>query len=99
MRELKLTGDEGTVAAQFDDIAELASACRFRDCRHRGEPGCAVEAAIAAGTLERERLEHFLKLDEELGRTSDAATAARKANEKVRGRALNKRLVDKYGAR
>jgi ribosome biogenesis GTPase len=99
MRELKLTGDEDTVAAQFEDIEALAAGCRFRDCRHRGEPGCAVEAAIEAGTLERHRLEHFLKLGDEVGRTAEAAAASRKANEKVMGRALNKRLVDKYGSR
>ena len=99
MRELKLTGGEETVDAQFDDIVELASGCRFRDCRHRGEPGCAVEAAVEAGALARERLEHFHKLGEELERTSEAASAARKSNDKVMNKALGKRLIEKYGQR
>ena len=51
MRELHLwVADEGLDEA-FDDITELASACRFSDCRHDGEPGCAIEAALADGTL------------------------------------------------
>lgn len=99
MRELKLTGEETRVAEQFDDIETFAAGCRFRDCRHQGEPGCAVDAAIAAGTLDAARLAHFKKLAEEIERTSEAASAARKANDKIANKALNKRLVDKYGSR
>jgi ribosome biogenesis GTPase len=57
--------DEG-VAATFTDIEELAGGCRFRDCRHDAEPGCAVRAAVAAGELERRRLESWHKLQGEL---------------------------------
>ena len=46
----------------FDDIAELAQACRFRDCKHAAEPGCAVAAAVAAGELDPARLASFHKL-------------------------------------
>jgi ribosome biogenesis GTPase len=99
MRELKFTGDEETVAVQFDDVEALAAGCRFRDCAHQGEPGCAVQAAIAAGTLDRERLEHYHKLGGELAHASGAASAARKSNEKVMNKALGKRLIEKYGSR
>lgn len=59
--------DAGTgVAATFPDIEELAGACRFRDCQHRSEPGCAVQAAVARGDLDARRLESWHKLDAEL---------------------------------
>jgi ribosome biogenesis GTPase len=62
MRELQLWDASETIADTFADIEELAAACRFRDCRHTSEPGCAVRAAIAAGELPAVRLESFHKL-------------------------------------
>jgi ribosome biogenesis GTPase len=50
------------IDAAFADIAELAEGCRFRDCRHDGEPGCAVEAAVASGELSARRLESYREL-------------------------------------
>lgn len=52
--------------AAFADIAELAEGCRFRDCKHDGEPGCAVEAAVAAGTLAERRLLSYRELQAEV---------------------------------
>jgi ribosome biogenesis GTPase len=60
MRELQLWGDDEALG--FDDVATVAAACRFSDCRHRQEPGCAVRAAVAAGTLAAARLTGFHKL-------------------------------------
>jgi ribosome biogenesis GTPase / thiamine phosphate phosphatase len=57
--------DEG-FSRVFSDIEALAEQCRFRDCSHTSEPGCAVTAAIAAGDLDRERYEHYLRLGDEL---------------------------------
>ncbi|MFT4040486.1 MAG: ribosome small subunit-dependent GTPase A, partial [Thermomicrobiales bacterium] len=65
MREFGLTEDGGGVDAAFADISELAEQCRFNDCRHEGEPGCAVQAALAAGTLAPERWESYRKLQRE----------------------------------
>ncbi|MCK9488812.1 MAG: ribosome small subunit-dependent GTPase A [Xanthomonadales bacterium] len=62
MRELKLTGDESLGQAQFADIQALADQCRFRDCQHGHEPGCAVQAAVDSGQLPALRLAHFHKL-------------------------------------
>lgn len=56
--------DEG-IGAAFADIEELAQACRFRDCTHVNEPGCAVRAAVEAGQLASERLESYVRLREE----------------------------------
>lgn len=66
MRELGLWDNQAGVARAFDDIATLAQDCRFRDCSHHGEPGCAVEAAIGNGELEPERLTSHHKLQAEL---------------------------------
>jgi ribosome biogenesis GTPase len=99
MRELKPTGEETLADGGFDDIQALADNCRFRDCRHDREPGCAVRAAIEAGKLSRERFANYLKLRDEVAGAADqlATRQAQKAGEKVQGRALNKRLDDKYG--
>ena len=64
MRELQLVDDEG-LDSVFQDIAELASSCRYRDCSHVSEPGCAVREAVASGELPAHRLEHYLKLEKE----------------------------------
>ena len=65
MRELQLwdTGD-GT-SGSFDDVDALAASCRYRDCRHLQEPGCAVRAAVDAGTLTPGRFESYHKLQAE----------------------------------
>ncbi|MEO6154569.1 MAG: ribosome small subunit-dependent GTPase A, partial [Thermomonas sp.] len=65
MRELKPTGEED-VAESFTDIEALAAQCRFRDCKHAREPGCAVRAAIEADTIDGERVANFLKLRDEI---------------------------------
>jgi ribosome biogenesis GTPase / thiamine phosphate phosphatase len=62
LREMQLWDAEDGVAQVFADIDALATRCRFGDCRHEGEPGCAVQAALDAGTLERARLENRRKL-------------------------------------
>lgn len=66
MRELGLWDAGEGVDQTFADVAELAAACRFRDCAHEGEPGCAVLAAVADGRLAAERLESYRKLLREL---------------------------------
>ena len=62
MRELQLTGLETGMEALFGDIEELAERCKFRDCAHASEPGCAVQAAIAAGQLEERRFRNYQKM-------------------------------------
>lgn len=64
MRELQLVNEEGLDSA-FEDIASLSAQCRFGDCRHDTEPGCAVRRAVEAGDLPAERLAHFRKLERE----------------------------------
>lgn len=66
MRELQLWGDGTGVEDAFDDIEEIGRGCKFRDCRHAAEPGCAVIAAVEHGTLDPSRLESYQKLQREL---------------------------------
>ena len=101
MRELKPTGEEDLAEGGFADIEALAEQCRFRDCRHDREPGCAVRAAIEAGTLDPQRLANYFKLRDEVAGAADklATRLAQKAGDKVQGKALGKRLDDKHGRR
>jgi ribosome biogenesis GTPase / thiamine phosphate phosphatase len=65
MRELQLWDSDAGIQDTFGDIEDLAAHCRFRDCRHENEPGCAVLAAVAGGFLDAGRLESFHKLERE----------------------------------
>ncbi|HRO64404.1 ribosome small subunit-dependent GTPase A [Thermomonas sp.] len=98
MRELKPTGEEA-VAASFVDVEALAAQCRFRDCKHATEPGCAVRAAVERGELEGERVANFLKLSDEVDGAAGrlAMRLAQKADARVQTKALHKRLDDKHG--
>lgn len=89
MRELKPWQPEGEVREPddvFEDIAQLAASCRYRDCRHEGEPGCAVVTADAEGGLAPGRLAAWRKLVAEQGALS-ARQAAHAAEQKRRARA------------
>lgn len=91
MRELQLwEGD--AVAETFRDVAGLASQCRFRDCRHDREPGCAVKSAVDAGALDTARYQSYLKLQveqEDIARKRDErALTESKRTAKVQNRAL-----------
>ena len=66
MRELQLWADEKSLTGSFEDIETLALECRFRDCQHKSEPGCAVKQAIDDGRLESARFNNYLKLKKEL---------------------------------
>jgi ribosome biogenesis GTPase len=101
MRELKLTGEEDLAEASFADIEALALQCRFGDCGHANEPGCAVRAALESGALDPARWASFQKLRGELAAASDSLEAQldRKSQARVANKALGKRLVDKYGRR
>lgn len=65
MRELGMAGASDGVDQGFEELAALAAQCRYADCRHQGEPGCAVRAAIEQGDLSKERYSNYLKLKKE----------------------------------
>ncbi len=76
MREMQFWDSEQGLAKTFDEIEALAPSCKFKDCAHASEPGCAVKAAVAAGTVAADRLESWAKLKRE------AALEARRKEKK-----------------
>ena len=101
IRALEIAGADEGVDAAFDDIAEIAAACRFSDCRHQGEPGCAVRTAIDQGRLTRERFASHQKLERELAhaeRKGDARAAAEERRRwKTIHRQVSRHMQHKYG--
>lgn len=92
MRELQLWGDEGALDGAFPEIASLAEGCRFRDCGHESEPGCAVLEALGRGALDEDRLDSWRKLQRELQRLERRQDAlARKAAE-AKWKAISKSM-------
>jgi ribosome biogenesis GTPase len=100
IRSLEVAGADEGVSEAFDDIAELALGCRFTDCRHRGEPGCAVTAAIEAGRLDAGRFAGHQKLERELAHAERKVDAQARAAEVKRWKSIHKaaarRMHDKY---
>ncbi len=96
LRELQLWEAGEGLGATFADIQELAAQCRFRDCTHASEPGCAVRAAIADGSLDEARLESLRKLEREqeflLRKLDVAAQQAAKQKQKE----LHKQIREMY---
>ena len=66
MRELQLWADEEVLDSTFAEIAAFAAACRFSDCSHEHEPGCAVKSALADGSLPSARFASYRKLQREI---------------------------------
>ena len=101
MRELALWDDADTELSggAFDEIEQLAQGCHFRDCKHEGEPGCAVAQAIEAGVLAAERLAHTRKLERELlhqqGRVDIRLRLTKLREHKIRTRASRSQMKAK----
>lgn len=90
MRELQVWGDEEGLKQVFDDIEELAANCRFSDCSHENEPGCAILEAVNNGTLDLDRLESYYKLKKEFFYLADRQTMKPSAIEKARWKKISK---------
>src|SRR4051812_25404517 len=99
MRELQLWDVSQAVRETFDDIESLAGECRFTDCRHRDEPRCAVKTAVDAGRLAAERLDRYLKLQDELAflarQQDERALIEEKRRGKIGAKALRQHLKTK----
>ena len=85
MRELQLVDVADAIEGVFADIAALARTCRFGDCSHQDEPGCAVLAAIGHGELDADRLRRYKKLQAE-DRRNSASLAQRRSQDRQLGR-------------
>jgi len=99
MRELALYDDADGVDATYADVTELATGCRFRDCAHRGEPGCAVAAAIDDGRLDPARFTGWRKLEAEAHRQLLRVDARARAAERARLRSFHRAVRDQPNRR
>jgi ribosome biogenesis GTPase len=101
IRALEVIGAEEGVEVAFDDVADIASGCRFSDCRHEGEPGCAVEAALRDGRLTADRLASHRKLEREVARAARSGDPRARAEHRRRWRIIQKSVGEhmqrKYG--
>ena len=95
MRELQLWGGEEGLLETYRDITSHAERCRFRDCRHESEPGCAVKAAIVSNELDPKRLESYRKLAREIEYAADRRDYLQQKERIARGWALQARHIKK----
>ena len=93
MREFGIVGAQGGIGSSYSDITALSSRCRYRDCSHTGEPGCAVLAAVQAGDISSESLENFLKLREE-SEFNDMSYAEKRKKDRDFGRYIKSAKKD-----
>jgi ribosome biogenesis GTPase len=92
LRELQAWDSDEALDAIFTDVDELAASCRFRDCRHDQEPGCAVKAAAADGRLDAGRYDHYLRLARERKALDGAQAERALIDQKREGRIAQKAL-------
>ncbi len=90
MRTLSLWDSDTGMDIMFGDIEELVLNCRFHDCKHRDEPGCAVREALETGKLEKKRWESWLKLQKEIAFMESKKDGKLRLQEKQWGRQLSK---------
>src|SRR3954470_17301033 len=102
IRALEVIGADDGIESACDDVVDIASPCRFSDCRHDGEPGCAVRTAIADGRLSEERLASHRKLEREVARaareTDPRARAEFRRTWKIIHKSVDEHMQRKYGA-
>jgi ribosome biogenesis GTPase / thiamine phosphate phosphatase len=94
MRELQLWDADDGLQASFGDIEELAAGCRFTDCTHGGEPGCAVTDAVERGVIDAKRLSSYHKLQRELAHLDRRLDARVQSEETRRVRAIHRAQRD-----
>ncbi len=96
LRALQLGGSEEGISSAFPDVEELAGSCRFRDCTHREEPGCAVCAAVEEGSLPAERLASYHKLRREAQVAAAKSDGRARAEERRKGKVFQRAVKDYY---
>ncbi len=99
LRALALSGGEEGLVEAFADVEELAALCRFRDCSHDGEPGCAVRAAVEEGLLAPERLQSYRALSRELRFQARKEDVHLRREERRKWRIINKAFRNDQKAR
>ncbi len=99
LREVALIADEEALSAAFGSIRELAQRCRFADCSHTAEPGCAVLSAVEAGELEADRVESFHRLGREISYHRAIETTSAASVERARWKSIRKEVRRLYKSR
>lgn len=92
MRELGVLEDSGGIDMTFQDIAELSRHCRFGDCRHEGEPGCAVAEALNQGKLSADRFEGYLRIRRDIASAEARQNPVLASNVKRRWKTIHKEM-------
>jgi len=92
LRELRLWGTDEGISSTFDDIEGYSSGCRFADCRHQGEPGCAVMEALDSGELDWARYQSYLKLQKEMAYISRKENLFEALEEKAKWKQIHKEI-------
>lgn len=95
MRELQLWDSEHGLAESFSDIESLTNECRFRDCNHQNEPGCAVLRAVESGVLDEKRLDNYKKLLKELAYLERKQDKRAQVEEKKRWKSISSSMKNK----
>ena len=90
MRELRLWDTQGGLETTFDEIEALVDDCRFRDCQHRTEPGCAVRGAVEQGRISAGRLAHYHQLRDERTRLGERRDQLAELAEQQKGKNVNR---------
>jgi ribosome biogenesis GTPase len=101
IRSLGVAGASGGLDPAFSDITGLAADCRFRDCRHEQEPGCAIRTALEDGRLDRDRIESHRKLEKEAAHVARSGDRLLREAERKRWKAISqassRHMAEKYG--
>ena len=90
IRGVGVVADEDALDTTFADVAELAVACRFADCHHAGEPGCAIQAALDSGELAERRFDSWRRLAREAAYQARRSDARLRAEERDRWKKVTK---------
>ncbi len=99
MRELQVWSASDAVRETFDDIEVLAAHCHFTDCRHQGEPRCAVARAVEDGTLPVDRLASFRKLQDEVRHFENRRNVRAQIDDKRKVKTINQSMKKFYKSR
>lgn len=99
IRELQLWDSNEGIEETFSEIVDLARECRFSDCQHREEPGCAVQAALADGKISNKRLRSYWKLSAEQANQSERQLQLKRSKEKQTTKTIHKALRNKHKER
>lgn len=94
LKELQLWGSSDTLNESFDDIIKIGEFCRFSDCSHRGEPGCAVQLALSNGEIKHRRYENYQDMKKELEYLYSKVSAKANLEKKAKGKQLAKLIKD-----